>query len=182
VAKLAVSIFDQTRHRHRLDDRAREWLDLAGLLHDVGEHISYERHHRHSYYLIKNGDLRGFEPEEIEIMALAARYHRRGTPKRSHSEFAAVSREGRRAVRWIAAMLRLAEGLDRSRAQLVLDVKLTERGGEWSLQLVSRGDVELEHWAAQRHVEPLAAELGRPVRILDPRHHRAAAGSGGGKR
>ena len=61
---------------HGLTDREREWLEYGALLHDVGVHISYERHHRHSYYLIKNGDLRGFEPQEIEVMALIARYHR----------------------------------------------------------------------------------------------------------
>ena len=77
VARLALALFDQTRSLHGLGDREREWLEYAALLHDVGIHISYERHHRHSYYLIKNGDLRGFEPDEIEVIALVARYHRR---------------------------------------------------------------------------------------------------------
>ena len=67
----------------RSTDREREWLEYAALLHDIGVHISYERHHKHSYYLIKNGDLRGFEPDEIEIIALVARYHRQATPKRA---------------------------------------------------------------------------------------------------
>jgi exopolyphosphatase/guanosine-5'-triphosphate,3'-diphosphate pyrophosphatase len=64
VARLAVSMFEETRAVHGLTDREREWLEYAALLHDIGSHISYERHHKHSYYLIKNGDLRGFEPEE----------------------------------------------------------------------------------------------------------------------
>ena len=72
---------------HGLTDREREWLEYAALLHDIGVHISYERHHKHSYYLIKNGDLRGFEPDEIETIALVARYHRRATPKRRHDGF-----------------------------------------------------------------------------------------------
>ena len=83
-------IFDQTRAVHRLGDREREWLEYGALLHDVGVHISYERHHRHSYYLIKNGDLRGFDPEEIEIIALLARYHRQATPKKSHEGYGAA--------------------------------------------------------------------------------------------
>ena len=62
VARLALAIFDQTRSVHGLGDRERDWLEYGALLHDVGVHISYERHHRHSYYLIKNGDLRGFDP------------------------------------------------------------------------------------------------------------------------
>ncbi len=87
VARLALSIFDQTRSVHGLTDREREWLEYAALLHDIGVHISYERHHRHSYYLIKNGDLRGFEPQEIEVIGLVARYHRQATPKKSHDGY-----------------------------------------------------------------------------------------------
>ena len=80
VARLAVAMFEQTRGVHGLTDREREWLEYAALLHDIGVHISYERHHKHSYYLIKNGDLRGFEPEEVDTIALVARYHRRAAP------------------------------------------------------------------------------------------------------
>ena len=91
VARLALAMFDQTRAIHGLTDREREWLEYAALMHDLGAHISYARHHRHSYYLIKNGDLRGFEPDEIDVIALVARYHRRGTPKRAHEEYAGLS-------------------------------------------------------------------------------------------
>ena len=89
------------------------------LLHDVGVHISYERHHRHSYYLIKNGDLRGFEPQEIEIIALVARYHRQATPKKSHEGYGDLNGErcARRSERCCRRCVRLAEGLDRSHAQ-----------------------------------------------------------------
>lgn len=172
VARLALSIFDQTRPAHGLDERAREWLEFAAILHDAGEFISYEQHHRHSHYLIRNGNLRGFEPEEIDVIALAARYHRRGRPKRSHPGFSTLSRERRRTVRWLAAMLRLAEGLDRSRAQVVQDVRLERDGGTWTIQLVSRGDVELEYWAASRHLAPLASRLGGSVTLVRPGRRR----------
>jgi exopolyphosphatase / guanosine-5'-triphosphate,3'-diphosphate pyrophosphatase len=165
VARLALAIFDQTREEHRLDDRAREWLDFAAILHDVGEHISYERHHRHSYYLVKNGDLRGFEPEEIEVMALAARYHRRGAPRKGHELFGALPRTDRRVVRWLSAMLRVAESLDRSRAQLVEQVSMRRRGRRWALRVAGHGDIELELWAAQRNLRPLEAELGGTVTL-----------------
>src|SRR5262245_7972496 len=74
VARLALALFDATRRHHKLGPREREWLEYGALLHDIGVHIGYERHHRHSYYLVKHGGLRGFDPEEIEIVALAARY------------------------------------------------------------------------------------------------------------
>src|SRR6185436_19084608 len=112
VALLAVAVFDQTRAFHKLGDREREWLEYGALLHDAGVHISYERHHRHSYYLIKNGELRGFDPQEIEIIALLARYHRQATPKKTHEGYGPLKGELRRTVRTLAAMLRLAEGLD----------------------------------------------------------------------
>src|SRR5436309_2106474 len=99
VARLALSLFDATRAIHGLTDREREWLEYAAVLHDIGVHISYEQHHRHSYYLIKNGDLRGFDPEEIETIAQIARYHRQATPKRSHDGFGDLRRRRRRAVR-----------------------------------------------------------------------------------
>src|SRR5437763_4948146 len=128
VARLAITLFDQTRAVHGLTDREREWLEYAAILHDTGVHISYERHHKHSYYLIKNGDLRGFEPDEIEIVALAARYHRQGTPKRRHVGFGDLGRRERRVVRTLAAILRLAESLDRSHAQTVVGLELHDRG------------------------------------------------------
>ena len=174
VSRMALAIFDQTRRKHRLDPAAREWLELASVVHDVGEHISYEDHHRHSYYMVKNGNLRGFEPDEIEVIALLTRYHRRGTPKKSHPTFARLSRPVRRAVRWLSAMLRVAESLDRSRAQLVERVTLTHQKDGWTMLVTGRADLELEIWAAQRNIGPLAKELGGAVRVEGVRPRRRA--------
>jgi len=166
VARLALAIFDATRQVHGLDDRAREWLDFAAILHDVGEHISYERHHRHSCYLVKHGDLRGFEPDEVDVIALVTRYHRRGAPRKGHDLFADLPRAGRRAVRWLSAMLRVAESLDRSRAQLVEGVRMRRNGRCWTLRVAGRGDIELELWAVQRNVRPLEEELNGTVKVV----------------
>ena len=180
VARLAVALFDQTRSVHGLTDREREWLEYAAILHDVGVHISYERHHKHSYYLIKNGDLRGFEPEEIETLALVARYHRRATPKRRHESFRDLPRKTRRIVRTLAAILRLAENLDRSHAQSVTGVELHNRGDDSLLQLRTSGDAELELWAAARHAPPFERVIGGPLRVevsriaYDEQPHEAA--------
>jgi exopolyphosphatase/guanosine-5'-triphosphate,3'-diphosphate pyrophosphatase len=165
VARLAMNIFDQTRSVHGLGDREREWLEYGALLHDVGVHISYERHHRHSYYLIKNGDLRGFDPQEIEVMALIARYHRQATPKRSHEGYGELRGPLRRTVKTLSAMVRLAEGLDRSHAQVLSGVDLYPRTEDYVARLRAAGDAELELWAANRHVAPLEKLLGKPVRF-----------------
>jgi exopolyphosphatase/guanosine-5'-triphosphate,3'-diphosphate pyrophosphatase len=165
VAQLALSVFDQTRAVHKLGDREREWLEYGALLHDAGVHISYERHHRHSYYLIKNGELRGFDPQEIEIIALLARYHRQATPKKSHDGYALLKGGLRRTVRTLAAMLRLAEGLDRSHAQIVTALDVVPRGNAYLIRLRAAGDAELELWAAHRHGAPLQRVLQRPLRF-----------------
>ena len=165
VARLAQSIFDQTRSVHGLGDREREWLEYGALLHDIGVHISYERHHRHSYYLIKNGDLRGFDPEEIEVIALLARYHRQATPKKSHDGYGDLRGSLRRTVRILGAIVRLAEGLDRSHAQALAGIDMYPRDDDYLARLRAAGDAELELWAAHRHVAPLEAILQKPVRF-----------------
>jgi exopolyphosphatase/guanosine-5'-triphosphate,3'-diphosphate pyrophosphatase len=165
VARLALSVFDQTRSVHGLSDREREWLEYGSLLHDIGVHISYERHHRHSYYLIKNGDLRGFDPQETEVIALIARYHRQATPKKSHEGYGDLRGSLRKTVRTLGAMVRLAEGLDRSHAQALGGLDLFPRGDDYLARLRANGDAELELWAAHRHVAPLEEVLGKPVRF-----------------
>ena len=165
VTKIALAIFDQTRSAHGLKDRERDWLEYAAILHDVGVHISYERHHRHSYYLIKNGDLRGFDPTETETIALVARYHRQATPKKSHEGYADLSGSTRKTVKTLSAILRLAEGLDRSHTQALTGVDLYPRGSDYLARLRTAGDAELELWAAHRHVAPLEGVLGKPIRF-----------------
>jgi exopolyphosphatase/guanosine-5'-triphosphate,3'-diphosphate pyrophosphatase len=165
VARLALALFDQTRAVHGLTDREREWLEFAALMHDLGVHISYSRHHKHSYYLIKNGDLRGFEPEEIEVIALVARYHRRGTPKKSHAEYSRLPADLRRAVRLLSSILRLAEGLDRSHAQVISRLDVRDRGEDVLLDLHTASDAELEVWSAHQHLAPFEGMLRKPVRV-----------------
>jgi exopolyphosphatase/guanosine-5'-triphosphate,3'-diphosphate pyrophosphatase len=165
VIRLALALFDQSRAVHGLTDREREWLEYAALLHDVGGLISYARHHRHSYYLIKNGDLRGFHPDEIEVIALVARYHRRGTPKRSHDEYAGLSSSLRKTVRTLSSILRVAESLDRSHAQAISGLELRDRGEDALLLVHTGSDAELEVWATNRHLQPFEKLLGKPVRL-----------------
>ncbi|MGE3955641.1 MAG: HD domain-containing protein [Vicinamibacterales bacterium] len=165
IARLALALFDETRGLHGYTDREREWLEYGAFLHDIGVHISYEKHHKHSYYLIRNGDLRGFEPLEVETIAQIARYHRRAVPAREHEESRELPKRGRRVVRILAAMLRLAETLDRSHAQVVAGLTVQDREHEAVLVLQTIGDAELEVWAAARHSQPFADMLGKPLRI-----------------
>ena len=165
VARLALKLFDLTRETHGLGAREREWLEYGALLHDIGIHISYERHHKHSYYLIKHGDLRGFDPEEIEIIALVARYHRQAEPKKGHEGFADLPGPARQTVRVLGAIVRLAEGLDRSHAQVITGIDVSPNGTGLKMRLQSRGDAELELWAAHRHASALAGLFGHDIQF-----------------
>ena len=167
-ASLALALFDATRERHGLAEPERELLEYAALLHDVGHHISYPAHHKHSYYLIKNGDLHGFDPTELEVVACVARYHRRGRPRRSHGAFGALPKRLRRTVAVLAGLLRVADALDRSHRQVVEGVVVSERRGVLSFRCQARGDCELEVWGASQRAGLLARVLGCPVRIVPP--------------
>ena len=166
VAALALALFDGLKPLHDLGDREREWLEYGALLHDIGTHISFERHHRHSYYLIRNGDLRGFEPVEVPVIALVTRYHRRAEPSRDHEGYADLPRALRRTVRLLGAILRLSEALDRSHHAMVRAVQVSLKGDAVTLTLQTRGDAELEVWAAQRQRAALEHALDRPVALV----------------
>lgn len=115
VANFALSIFNQTRgHLHNWGTEERELLWAAAILHKCGLFISHSSHHKHSYYLIRNGELLGFAEAEIEIIANLARYHRRSTPKKKHESYSNLpSKAHRILVNQLSAILRLAVALDR---------------------------------------------------------------------
>jgi exopolyphosphatase/guanosine-5'-triphosphate,3'-diphosphate pyrophosphatase len=177
VAAIALTLFDDTRRIHELGDREREWLEYASFLHDIGNHISYGKHHRHSYYLVKNGDLRGFEPEEIDVIALVTRYHRRATPKADHPGMAEISKHNRRVIEVLSSFLRLAETLDRSRHGVIRGIEARERMGELRVKVQAVGDAELEVWAAHKQEHALAEALHRKVSIEKVPYRKSSAPS-----
>lgn len=154
VAGLALLLFDACGPLHGLGRREREWLEFAALLHDVGYHISHRSHHKHSLYLIEHADLRGFTPDEVAVIANTARYHRRSFPKKTHPAYMALRPAHRRVVRQLAALLRLAEGLDRSRFQNVTALRVRITDDAVGLALRTNGDPALEQWGV-RHEKAL---------------------------
>lgn len=150
VAALAVELFDETHEMHGLGDHDRELLEYAALLHDIGEHVAHDDHDRHAAYLVAHGQLRGFDPEEVLLLTALVRWHRRGDPKASDDLVGPLDDAQRERVRRLAAMLRIADGLDRSRKQTVSG--LTARVGPSMVLLQLRTDVdpELELWGARR--------------------------------
>ena len=150
VARLALSIFDQTRRLHKLAAGDGELLEYAALLHDIGFYISPHRHHRHSAYLILNHAMTGFSRAEVRIIALAARHHRKVEPKRGRGLMRLLSKGDCRRVRYLAAILRIADALDRTHARLVRAVRCSVSARTVEVRIDADGDPELEIWAARR--------------------------------
>jgi exopolyphosphatase/guanosine-5'-triphosphate,3'-diphosphate pyrophosphatase len=172
-ARLALRLFDATAGALRLPAESRELLEYAALLHDIGRAIDHERHHRHSAYLIRHAELLDFDAEEVDVIAQVAQGHRKQTPKRSDPEFQALPRATRRVVRMLAALLRLADALDRTHFGVIKDLSCKLSGRRLGIDIYTNGDTaELEMWAAERRVEALARLLERPV-LLRARPGRA---------
>jgi len=163
VTRLALSLFDQTREVHRLGDEERALLQAAALLHDVGSFVSYNRHHKHSYYLLYHADIPGFTDRERELIATIARYHRRSPPKDRHEAFGLLTPEERIVVRRLAAILRVADGLDRGHRRHVRSVKVTRTEQRMTLDVTADEGAELEIWSAQQKSDLLQEVCGGPV-------------------
>ena len=115
VTAFALNIFDQTKGQlHYWNADQRQLLWAAAILHNSGHYISHSAHHKHSYYLIRNGELLGYNETEIEIIANIARYHRKSPPKKKHESYRnLLHKEHRTMVNQLSAILRLAVALDR---------------------------------------------------------------------
>jgi exopolyphosphatase/guanosine-5'-triphosphate,3'-diphosphate pyrophosphatase len=165
VARLSLRLFDQLRGRLGLRAESRGWLESAALLHDVGHLIEHEEHHRHSHYLIVNSDLYGFRREELEAIGqIALHHHRKGVPKPGEAGGTPLPPDIWRQVKACAALLRLAEGFDRSHYDAVSDVKVRGRGRRVIVELITQEtDAPLELWEARRRTDLLERLLGAEV-------------------
>jgi exopolyphosphatase/guanosine-5'-triphosphate,3'-diphosphate pyrophosphatase len=168
-AHLALELFDQLAPWHGLDDGPREYLEAAALLCNVGLFISHSGHHKHSYYVIRNSEhLTGFTDGEIEVIAQVARYHRKSAPKAKHEAFAALEEADQRVVRTLAAILRVAIGLDRAHRGTVESLQVREDGDAIVIEVEpsAGADTTVEVWSADERKGLLAEVLGRPVELV----------------
>ncbi|WAC06075.1 MAG: Ppx/GppA phosphatase family protein [Methanoregula sp.] len=149
VTMLALGLFDSAKKQklHNYSEAERELLEYATFLHDVGSFISYTNHHTHSYYIIRNADLLGFNEREVLIIANIARFHRKKVPGKNTPELLEIEPAEREVVRVLSMFLRLAESLDLSHAALVQGVRFVKVEQDTAyLEIVVRGDCQLEIW------------------------------------
>jgi exopolyphosphatase/guanosine-5'-triphosphate,3'-diphosphate pyrophosphatase len=166
VAKLSLDLFDATVALHGLDAADRELLEFAALLHDIGEHVASSGHHKHGAYLVRNGQLRGFAPAEVELLAAVVRWHRRGEPRVS-DEFPLLDAADIERVRALVGILRVADGLDRSRNQNVYGLDVMVTPSLVLLRVRALDDAELELWGARRKRALLEKVFDREIELTN---------------
>ena len=153
VAKIAGSLWQQLAEPFNLRPADRDLIEAAALVANVGYLINFEGHHKHSYHLILNSELPGFEREQLRMLALVARYHRGSRPKKKHNDFRALGDEDRHRVAAAAAILRLALALDRTHQQRVRQVRAQVVAGNVEITVDAQGDADVDLWAARSKVE-----------------------------
>jgi exopolyphosphatase/guanosine-5'-triphosphate,3'-diphosphate pyrophosphatase len=168
VSDLALMLFDQTRRAHGLGNAEREYLEAASLLHEIGLYLSHSQHHLHSFYLIRNSELLGFTENEKDIIANIARYHRKSHPRNKHENFGSLEPGERKVVLTLAAILRIADGLDRGHSSKVRDLVCRRRGEKTVCTLAARSKrgMDLELWGVDRKKELFEEVFGTKLSFV----------------
>jgi exopolyphosphatase/guanosine-5'-triphosphate,3'-diphosphate pyrophosphatase len=165
VTELALSLFDQTEPLHGLGKQERIYLEAAALLHDVGYFISMQKHHKHSHYIIANSEIVGLTPAERLVVAGISRYHRKAVPDTAHAEFEALPKKDRATVSSLAAILRIADALDKEHNSAVRSVECRLQNGSLLLRAVSRKSCRLEALGVTANATMFRDHFGVDVKL-----------------
>ncbi len=169
VARLSLTLFDELAPVHRLPLSVRPFLEAAAFLHDLGNVVSYQKHHRHTQYLIENADIPGLADRERNIVARIARYHRRSTPELHHAGMERLSLTEARLVRKLATLLRIADSLDRSHQQPLRRIHVSSSAREVSIRIDARAPIDFELWDVARETTNFRRVFGRRLRLESSR-------------
>ena len=153
VTRLALELFDSIQALGIYEFRAgeRELLEYGSTLHDIGTFLSYDTHQAHAYHLIRASNLPGFQPEEIEIIANLAYFHRKSTPKKKHPNLIGLNKEVIKSIRILSALLRIAEGLDRSHNGIISHVRFYLASTDsLVLEMHAQRECQLEIWEVEK--------------------------------
>ena len=174
VTRLVLELFDSAKELklHDYGDSERELLEYASFLHDIGSFISFTNHHAHSYYIIKNSELLGFDQKEITIMANIARFHRKKKPRKKHLDIAGLDTGEQKMIQVLATFVRLGESLDRSHAGFVEHTKFVRADkDEVVLDIVAQNDCQLEIWGVEYEKRAFEKVFSRKlvIEVVAPR-------------
>ncbi len=163
VAALSQVLFRALQREHGLDSHYELILHVAALLHDLGYAVNARSHHKHSMYLILNGELFGLSERDVMLAALTARYHRRSTPRATHPMYASLDWESQTNVAKMAAILRVADALDRSNTQRVRDIQCSREEGALVISVPGGHDLSLEQLSLSQKGKMFTEIFGMPV-------------------
>jgi exopolyphosphatase/guanosine-5'-triphosphate,3'-diphosphate pyrophosphatase len=169
-----LELFDSAKEQdlHSYGAKERELLEYATFLHDIGSFISYTNHHAHSYYIIRNSELLGFDEKEIAFMANLARFHRKKTPRKGDPGIEELDGREREALRVLATFVRFGETLDRSHTALIQHVRFSRADADSvHLEVNARGDCQLEIWGIESEKKAFEKIFGKKLvfEIIDSR-------------
>ena len=170
VAAHALTLYDNSRGvMHQDHGQGRELLWAAAMLHTCGQHINLSAYHKHTWYLIRHGELLGYSESEHLMVAAIARYHRRSLPKKRHESWQVLeTRESRRLVGEMALLLRLAAALDRRPEPVVTDLRVHASSDALHIELVPGRpdqDVSLERWSLESCADLVQTAAGVRLQV-----------------
>jgi exopolyphosphatase/guanosine-5'-triphosphate,3'-diphosphate pyrophosphatase len=163
VAGLCIALFDGLAELHKFEPADRDALFAAALLHDIGRAVAASAHHKHGAYLVRNAGLPGWRPDEIELIATLVRYHRKSMPKATHPEWTGATPAMREKIGKLAAILRVADGLDRRRLGVVSGLAVSVANGGVLVRLDALQDVSPEIEAATFKADLFARAFDTPI-------------------
>jgi exopolyphosphatase/guanosine-5'-triphosphate,3'-diphosphate pyrophosphatase len=163
VAEQSKTLFRALQAEHQLDSRYEVILYVAALLHDIGYAVSARSHHKHSMYLITHGELFGLSRDDVLLAALTARYHRRSSPRTIHEGYASLDWDQRISVAKMAALLRVADSLDRSNSQRIKAQRCSRERGRLVIWVSGADDLSLEQLALRQKASLFKEIFGLPV-------------------
>ena len=166
--QLASTIFDVVAPVSGFQERDRTLLEAAALLHDIGYFINYAKHHKHSYHLIRHANLFDISPREKELIANIARYHRKSLPGKNHINFNQLSPDDQDRVAKLGGILRLADGLDRRRAQEVKNLEGRLENGSLVLTLRGKENLDVEIYAGGIKGDLFEKAFGLDLVLCEP--------------
>ncbi|MBQ9283996.1 MAG: HD domain-containing protein, partial [Acidaminococcaceae bacterium] len=165
VEKLALVIFDKIGKKYGLDEHCRLLLRAAAILHDIGKYVSMRSHSLYSYQLIMGTDLLGFTEEDKLIVAMASYYHAHNVMERDDKRVPELKSSLVPVVAKLSAIIRLADALDRSYMQKIQRCKVNLHNRELTIQVVSKGDLDLEEWTFASKVLMMEEVYGFKVKL-----------------
>jgi len=165
VADLASELFIQLKREHRLADRYEVLLHVAAVLYQIGSFINTRSSHKHAMYIIRNSELFGLSRNDLLLVGLVARYHRRASPLPTHEGYSTLDREGRVVVSKLAAILRVAIALDETRSGRVRQIRCVREPKRLIIETPGVDDVSMEQLALRQNGSLFAEVFGIPVML-----------------